>query len=305
MDWEKAITQFRNYLLLEKAMSKNSIEAYLRDVEKLHSFISMSEIEIKIDAVDLKILQDFLKWANNLGITSRSQARIISGIRAFFKYLSLEEIIENNPATLLELPRLGLKLPNVLSVTEIDKMVALIDLSKPEGHRNKAIIETLYGCGLRVSELINLKISNLHFDESYIRVFGKGSKERLIPIGKTAIAEIKNYFVATRNHIEIEKEHQDFVFLNRRGKKIGRVSIFNIVKDLAEKAEIKKNISPHTFRHSFATHMVEGGADLRAIQDMLGHESILSTEIYTHLDTVFLRETMMEYHPRSAKNINK
>ncbi|MEA3445319.1 MAG: site-specific tyrosine recombinase XerD [Bacteroidota bacterium] len=306
MDWDKIIKSFRNYLLLEKALSINSIEAYLRDVEKLHVFLLMiKKKDVSINSVDLELLWDFVEWANKLGMTERSQARMISGIRAFFKFLMIENYIETNPSLLLELPKLGSKLPVVLSINEIDLIVTGIDLSKADGHRNKAIIETLYGCGLRVSELINLKISNLYFSENYIRIVGKGDKERLVPIGKTAKKEIRNYFSASRNNIEIAKGQQDFVFLNRRGKKLSRVMIFNIVKDLAEKAELKKNVSPHTFRHSFATHLVEGGANLRAVQDMLGHESILTTEIYTHLDRTYLQEIMMEYHPRSKKNINK
>lgn len=304
-NWKKAIESFRNYLLLERALSKNSIEAYLRDVGKLQSFVQMAKMPLSPDDVDLSLLQDFVIWANELGMTARSQARMISGIRAFFKFLRMDGQVSLDPSSLLELPKLGHKLPVVLSVPEIDKMVAAIDLSKAEGHRNKAIIETLYGCGLRVSELISLKISNLYFNEGYLRVVGKGNKERFVPIGQTAKKEISYYFSASRNKLSIAKGHEDIVFLNRRGKMLTRVMIFTIVKDLAERAEIKKNISPHTFRHSFATHLVEGGADLRAVQDMLGHESILTTEIYTHLDKNYLHSTMLEYHPRSEKNIRK
>ena len=302
ISWDDAAVLFRNFLLLEKGLSSNSIEAYERDISKLRSYFDIHNPLLFPNQVVIDHLRDFITWVNQLGMTARSQARITSGIRAFFKYLKMDELIDHNPSSLLELPKLGLKLPVVLSLQEIDKMVACIDLSKPEGHRNKAIIETLYGCGLRVSELISLKISNLHPNEGYVRVIGKGDKERFVPIGGAAIREI-NYYFESRNLQTIAKGHEDFVFLNRRGKMLSRVMIFNIVKDLASKAEIEKNISPHTFRHSFATHLVEGGADLRAVQDMLGHESITTTEIYTHLDKTYLRETMMEFHPRSEKNM--
>jgi integrase/recombinase XerD len=233
-------------------------------------------------------------------MSERSQARIISGLKAFYKFLSIDEYIEENPTLLIEAPKLGRKLPVVLSVAEIDQLQAVIDLSSSEGHRNKAIIETLYSCGLRVSELIGLQISNLFFDQAYIKVIGKGNKERLVPISQKAIREIKYYVEGYRNHMSnIDKKSENILFLNRRGKQLTRVMIFTIVKRLAEKAEFSKSISPHTFRHSFATHLVEGGADLRVVQEMLGHESILTTEIYTHLDREFLKETIMMYHPRS------
>ncbi len=303
MTWDHAINSFKSYLLLEKNLSGNSIEAYLGDVAKLHSYVELHANDCMVEQVRIENLQGFVEWINKLGMTPRSQARILSGIRAFYKFLMLDKHINTDPSSLLQLPKLGLKLPVVLSVVEIDALIAAIDLSKPAGHRNKAIIETLYGCGLRVSELINLKISNIYFNEGYVRILGKGDKERFVPIGDTAKKEIKNYFSAQRNKLQIAKDHQDFVFLNRRGRRISRISVFNIVKDLAKRAAITKNISPHTFRHSFATHLVEGGADLRAVQDMLGHESILTTEIYTHLDRNYLQQTMMEYHPRSKKNL--
>lgn len=305
MKWNSAIKLFNDYLMLEKGLSVNSIEAYIHDIEMLHDFINDSELNIKPEKIELKNLKDFIRKINEFGLSARSQARIISGIRAFYKFLLLDDIIDTNPSLLLELPRLGTKLPVILSIEEIDQMINVIDLSSPLGHRNKTIIEVLYGCGLRVSELINLKISSLHLDESYIQIIGKGNKERLVPIGQVAINELVIYLTNIRNKQKTSKGHEDFVFLNRNGRQLTRVMIFTIIKRLAEKARIEKNISPHTFRHSFATHLVEGGANLRAVQDMLGHESIITTEIYTHLDTQYLRQAITEYHPRSAKNRNK
>ncbi len=255
--------------------------------------------------IDLKHLEDFIYELNTVLLSPRSQARIISGIKAFFNFLTIEDDLESNPAYLLESPKTGQKLPEVLSVEEIDFLISKIDLSKPEGHRNKAIIETLYSCGLRVSELVNLKISDLHFKEGFIMVTGKGSKQRIIPVGEKAISEINFYKEHYRNRLDIEPEFSDILFLNRRGKQITRVMIFTIVKKLAQIAELKKNISPHTFRHSFATHLVEGGADLRAVQEMLGHESIITTEIYTHISREFLRQVVKEYHPRNKRNREK
>jgi len=299
MNWENSIIQFKNYLKLERSLSENSVKAYESDIRKFATYLEIQKLSISPVQVELKHLKNFIEWINEFGINSRSQSRIISGLKAFFKYLILEDIIESDPANLLESPKLGRKLPEVLSIEEIDRIISAIDLSTAEGQRNKAIIETLYSCGLRVSELINLKITNLYFDEGFIRVIGKGNKERLVPIGQKAIKEI-NYYYQDRNSLpNIDKSDQNIVFLNRRGRKLTRVMIFTIVKRLAEKAEIKKNISPHTFRHSFASHLIDGGADLRAVQEMLGHESIITTEIYTHLDREYLRDAIIQFHPRA------
>ena len=302
MSWDFTIREFKNYLRLEKSLSENSIEAYLRDVRQFESFLLLTDADKPIKNVVTQDLQDFLAYINSLGIAERSQARIISGLKAFFKFLVLDNIIEENPSNFIDSPKIGRKLPVTLSLQEIDDLQNAIDLSSPEGHRNKAIIETLYSCGLRVSELIGLELTNLYFDEEFIKVIGKGNKERLVPISKKAIREIRFYINDYRNHMNnISKDSENIVFLNRRGKQLTRVMIFTIVKQLAKKSGLSKNISPHTFRHSFATHLVEGGADLRVVQEMLGHESILTTEIYTHLDREFLRETIMMYHPRSSK----
>ena len=297
--WESYKKDFSSYLKLERSLSGNSIDAYLQDIDKLISFLEAYHPAILPENIDLSLLQQFLVWCHDLHMSTRSQVRMISGIKAFFRFLFLENIIDKDPTLLLEAPKIGRKLPEVLSIAEIDRIQSAIDLSKEEGHRNKAIIETLYSCGLRVSELINLKISDLYFDEEYIRVKGKGNKERLIPISKKAIEEIKNYFENRRNLQPIEKKHEDYVFLNRRGKKLSRIMIFTIIKQLAAAAGIEKNISPHTFRHSFASHLIERGADLRSVQEMLGHESIITTEIYTHIDRHFLKQTIIEHHPRS------
>ena len=299
MNWESSIIQFRNYLKLERSLSDNSITAYEADIRKFVTYLDIKKVNISPINTSLQNLKDFLEWINELELNARSQARIISGLKAFFKYLLLEDIIDSDPSSLLESPKLGRKLPEVLSIEEIDHIVSAIDLSQPEGQRNKAIIETLYSCGLRVSELINLKISNLYFDEGFVRVVGKGDKERLVPIGRKAIKEIRYYFQDRNLQSNIDKASENIVFLNRRGKQLTRVMIFTIIKRLAEKAEIKKNISPHTFRHSFATHLIDGGADLRAVQEMLGHESIITTEIYTHLDREYLRDAIIQFHPRS------
>ncbi len=298
MNWPIQTKEFESYLKLEKSLSENSIEAYKRDVQHLISFLEYNKMNINPEDVDLLLLEKFIGWVNQMGIHPRSQARMISGIKGFYRFLLLNEYIDNDPTALLEAPKLGRKLPTVLGVEEIDSLLGVIDLSKPEGHRNKAMLETLYSCGLRVTELVTLKISNLYFDEGFIKVTGKGDKERLVPVSPKAIREIHYYFDKTRNHQAIQKGNENFVFLNRRGKKLTRVMVFTIIKELAEKAGIKKNISPHTFRHSFATHMVEGGADLRAVQEMLGHESIITTEIYTHLDREYLRDTIIRFHPR-------
>lgn len=297
--WDDTIKDFELYLRLEKSLSENSIEAYTHDIHKMYEFLVIHENYKSPESIDLDIIRDFIYWLNMIGISERSQARIISGIKAFYTYLWLEKRISEDPTELIDLPKIGKKLPEFLSIEEIDKMLYSIDFSKPEGQRNKAIIETLYSCGLRVSELINLRLSNLYFNEGFIRVIGKGNKERLVPISNKAIKEIGYYKETTRNHLSPIKGSEDIVFLNRRGKKLTREMIFIIIKQVAMAAEITKNISPHTFRHSFATHLVNGGADLRAVQDMLGHETITTTEIYTHLDKQHLRDTIMMYHPRS------
>lgn len=293
------IPDFEAYLRVEKSLSDNSIEAYIHDISKLVTFLSYIKADPGPGQIEVSHLQQFVQWCSELGMNARSQARIVSGIKAFFKYLLLEDIIEKNPSELLETPRIGRKLPEVLSLEEIDVLIETIDLSKPEGHRNKAILETLYSCGLRVSELLNLKISDLYFDEGFIRVKGKGDKERLVPISQKAIKEIDHYKKGYRNKVPIDKKSEDIVFLNRRGKKLTRVMIFTIIKNLVAKTGIKKNISPHSFRHSFASHLVDRGADLRAVQEMLGHESIITTEIYTHLDRQYLRDTIIQFHPRA------
>lgn len=301
MEWNFAIKEFKSYLRLEKGLSGHSIDAYISDVKKLASYIKSSKEDISPLSVTLVELNDFVSAIHDLGLSPRSQSRIISGIKAFYRYFLLTDQLKLNPAKLLEAPKIGRKLPEFLSIGEIDQIVAAIDLSKPEGQRNKAIIETLYSCGLRVTELIELKISNMYLAESFIRVSGKGKKERLVPIGSKAIHEIELYLIHYRNHLDIDAIARDILFLNRRGRKLTRVMIFTIIKELAAKAGITKNISPHTFRHSFATHLIEGGADLRAVQEMLGHESILTTEIYTHLDRDYLRDNILMYHPRSQK----
>lgn len=298
---ERIIKEFKNFLKLEKSLSKNSVDAYLNDIDKLFQFANYTTPAKSPEYLKLKDLHLFIQWIADLGMNPRSQARIISGIKAFYKFLVLEELISENPSTLLETPKIGRKLPDTLSIVEIDCLLEALDLSKAEGQRNKAIVETLYSCGLRVSELTELKISNLYFDDFFIRVVGKGNKERLVPIGSKAIKEISLYSKEYRNHLNIANGHEDFLFLNRRGKKLTRVMIFTIIKDLCAIAGIQKNISPHTFRHSFATHLLEGGADLRAIQEMLGHESITTTEIYTHLDRDYLKSVILEHHPRNKK----
>lgn len=295
--WEPYKKGFKAYLQLEKSLSDNSVNAYLRDVEKLTSFLQDNDELKNPGDVVLKDLQQFVKWVARLGMTSASQARMISGIRAFYKYCQAENITQKDPTVLLEAPKLKRALPDVLSFDEIENIIAQIDLSKPEGGRNKAILETMYSCGLRVSEVVNLKISQLFLDAGFIRVIGKGDKERLVPIGRSAIKYINIYRNDIRTHVNVKPGYENILFLNKRGTGISRVMIFLIIKDLAKKAGIKKNISPHTFRHSFATHLIEGGADLRAVQEMLGHESITTTEIYTHLNRDFLRKTLEQFHP--------
>jgi len=286
---------------LEKALSQNSIDAYLRDIKLLKTYFEDNEIEVAPEKVSYQQLQKFVTEIFQLGLSDRSQARIISGIRGFYNYLLLEDLVESNPTLLLDSPKLSKKLPQVLSYTEIVEMINCIDHSKPEGMRNRAIIETMYSCGLRVSELITLPISHLYLSDGFIKVMGKGSKERLVPIGAKAIKHIEIYVEQVRCHVNIQKGMEDILFLNRRGKGLSRVMVFMIVKDLAAKAGLEKKVSPHTFRHSFATHLVEGGANLKAVQDMLGHSSITTTEIYTHLDKTFLKETLMQYHPMSDR----
>ncbi len=299
MNWKIAIKGYENHLKLEKSLSQNSIEAYTRDIEKLFQYSEYQQLNLGPESINLQHLQDFLKWINELGMSANSQARIISGIKGFYKYLLLENEVADNPTELLEIPKIGRKLPDTLNYEEVVAIIDALDLSTSNGQRNKAMLETLYSCGLRVSELIALQISNLFFDDGFIKVVGKGDKERLVPIGGSAIKYIYIYLNEVRCHVKVQKDFVDTLFLNNRGRQLTRVMVFLIIKELAQKANIKKNISPHTFRHSFATHLIEGGADLRAVQEMLGHESITTTEIYTHLDRDYLREAIIQYHPRS------
>ena len=289
---------FKYYLQMERSLSENSVEAYLDDINKLEKYI-WNTFSISPKQIQLSHLKTFLKELNDIGLGANSQARIISGIRSFFNYLSLENEINHDPSLLLDFPKTVRKLPETLAVQEIDDIMKQIDYSQKEGHRNRAMLETLYGCGLRVSELVNMKISDLHFNEDYIIIIGKGDKQRMIPIGEYAKKFITIYLNEIRPVIPVTKANSDTLFLNRRGGKLSRVMVFLIIKELAQKAGIKKTISPHTFRHSFATHLLEGGADLRAIQEMLGHQSITTTEIYTHVDNHYLRENIISYHPRN------
>jgi len=299
LNWLPYTKGFNAFLKLEKSLSQNSVEAYGRDVDKLVQYLEYHQLNLQPGDIQLSHLQDFLKWINQLGMSARTQARVISGLKTFFKYLLLENTIRTNPAELLESPRTGRVLPDTLNIEDINRLFEAIDLSTPEGERNKTILEFLYGCGLRVSELTNLKISDIRFSEGFLSVIGKGNKQRLVPVGSSAMKQLDIYLHQVRSHIDIQKGQEDFIFLNNRGKKLTRVMIFYIVKSLAEKAGIRKTISPHTFRHSFATHLIEGGADLRAVQEMLGHASITTTEIYTHLDRDFLRSNILQYHPRA------
>lgn len=300
--WDVYKKGFKAYLQLERSLSDHSVNAYLHDVDLLEQYLAISGQPVSPAGIELKHLQEFLKHITELGLNAASQSRIISGLRQFFKYCLLEQISQKDPTVLLEAPKLKRSLPDVLSYAEIESMLAAIDLSKPEGGRNKAILETMYSCGLRVSEVIQLKLSQLYLDVGFIRVTGKGDKERLVPIGRSAIKYINLYKDNLRVHLPVQKGKEDFLFLNRRGHPLTRVMIFLVIKDLAKKAGITKNISPHTFRHSFATHLVEGGADLRAVQEMLGHESITTTEIYTHLNREYLRKTLEQFHPGFGKN---
>ncbi len=299
MNWPTALSGFRAYLLLERSLSTNTLDAYLNDVQKFVRYLEIQQLDIAPLAVQRVDLERFIFWVNDLGLEASSQSRLISGLRAFYKFLLVEDMLDDDPTELLETPRLQRKMPEVLSIDEVGRMLKSVDLSEPQGHRNRAIIEVLYACGLRVSELVNMRISNLFLDQGFIKVLGKNDKERLVPIGGEAIEQLRIYLTDYRNKQDnVVSGHENFVFLNRRGQQLTRVMVFYIVKDLAALAGITKTISPHTFRHSFATHLVEGGADLKAVQDMLGHESITTTELYTHLNTEYLKETILMYHPR-------
>jgi integrase/recombinase XerD len=300
--WASYKKGYLYWLQLERSLSENSVVAYLADLEKFISFLQINYEIISPSEITLKHLQEFLKTINELGLLPGSQARIISGLKSFFKYCLIEEIVTIDPTSLLEAPKLTRKLPDTLSYNEIENILAQIDLSKDEGQRNKAMLDTMYSCGLRVSELINLKLSGLFLKDEFIKVTGKGNKERLVPIGTSAIKHLEIYFQHYRNRLNIERGEEDIVFLGRRGKRLSRVMVFLLLKDLVAKAGIEKVISPHTFRHSFATHLIEAGADLRAVQQMLGHASITTTEIYTHLDKEFLRTTLHLHHPAFKKN---
>ncbi len=299
MNWDSYIKQFSNYLKLERSLAGNSVDAYVRDVEKLNQFMEMNHPSISPLKVKAKQLQEFIEYINELGMSAYSQARILSGIKSFYKFLMIEDLVENDPTALIEGPKLGRKLPDTLDYPEILKLLDAIDMSTPEGARNRAMLEVLYSSGLRVSELVELRMGNVYFDIGFLRVIGKGNKERLVPCGKDALKFLKSYIEDVRIHVPVQKGFESHVFLNRRGKKLTRVFVFMVIKDLAARIGLKKSISPHTFRHSFATHLIEGGADLRAVQEMLGHESITTTEIYTHLDRDYLKQVIQEFHPRS------
>lgn len=297
MSWKSLIKGYENYLKIEKSLSSNTVDAYIRDINKMDGFFNSEDSKKKINSINHEDFQNYLAHLNGLKINARSQSRVISSMRSFFKYLMIEKIIDNNPSELLENPKTGKKLPEFLTIDEIDLMVSQIDRSKSDGERNIAILEVLYGCGLRVTELIELKISEIYWKKGFIRIIGKGNKERLVPLGKIASKHLKIYLNEIRVHQKIDNQFVDHVFINKNGKKLSRVMIFKIIKKLTEKAGIQKNVSPHTLRHSFATHLVEGGADLRAVQEMLGHQSITTTEIYTHLDKNYLKQNILDYHP--------
>ena len=296
MSWQSSTKGFKSYLKIERSLSENTVKAYISDINKLAAFAN--QFNLKEEKITKEDLTYFLTRINEKKISARSQSRIISAIKAFYKYLIIEDYINLNPTELIESPKIGVKLPDTLSLIDIDNLITAIDLSSNQGERNRAIIEVLYSCGLRVSELINLQLSNTHFKQNYLKIIGKGNVERLAPIGERAIKYLTSYIKKNRNHQEIHKDHEDFVFLNNRGKKLTRVMIFLIVQKLSKKIGLRKKISPHTFRHSFATHLIEGGANLRAVQEMLGHKSITTTEIYTHLDKEYLRSNIIEFHPR-------
>ena len=299
-NWTPYIKGFEAYLLLERSLSAHTAQAYLSDLDKLQQFLKLRDYTHSPLDIGAPQLEEFLQWLNNLGLAARSQARLISALKTFYKYLILENLTEADPTEMIDAPRLGRKIPEVLSYVEIQRMLAAIDLSHPQGTRNRAMLETLYACGLRVSELTQLRLSCLYLDIGFVKVIGKGNKERIIPIGEEAIKHIQLYLQSVRrSQMNIKKGQEDILFLNRRGKALSRVMVFHVVKETAAAAGIEKNVSPHTFRHSFATHLIEGGADLKAVQDMLGHESIITAEIYTHLDTDFLRQTILLYHPRN------
>ena len=297
MSWNVYIRGYQNYLQIEKSLSKNTVDGYCRDIKKLNNFFNGNSDKKKIEEVNYQDFQNYLSYLNDLKINARSQSRVISSMRSFFKFLILEKIIKENPTELLENPKTGKKLPEFLTIDEIELIVNQIDRSKKEGERNLAIIEVLYGCGLRVTELIELKISEIYWEEGFVRIIGKGNKERLVPLGKIASKHLKIYLNEIRVHQKVKDLFVDHVFINKNGSKISRVMIFKIIKKLTEKSGIQKNISPHSLRHSFATHLVEGGADLRSVQEMLGHQSITTTEIYTHLDKNYLKQTILDHHP--------
>lgn len=301
MSWEKAIRDFQTYLKLERSLSANSANAYARDVKKLSQYVEFSKLNLLPKQMKAIHLQDFIVYLQQFGLESSSQARLLSGIRAFYKYLLVSDVIDDDPTEFIEAPRLTRKLPEVLTYEEVQLLLSSVDLSLPNGTRNRAMLEVLYACGLRVSELVNLRLTNVFADLGFVKIVGKGNKERIVPIGKMALKHLQLYIQKERVHTSPDPSADNIVFLNNRGKKISRVMVFLIIKELCEKAGIQKSISPHTFRHSFATHLLEGGADLRAIQDMLGHESITTTEIYTHLDMEYLKETLMNFHPRNSR----
>lgn len=295
--WQTYLKGFKAYLQLERSLSDHSVEAYLQDVQKLTQYLQLQNLPLAPADITYPILQQFVIWFSELGVAATTQARVISGIKAFYKYCLIEQIVNNNPTQLLEAPKTKRSLPDTLALQEIEQILATIDVSTPEGTRNRAMLETLYSSGLRVSELVNLQLSHIFWEEGFLRIIGKGNKERIVPIGRVALAEIERYKTHVRVHIAVQKGQEDVVFLNRRGRALTRVMVFLIIKEAVAKAGIHKTISPHSFRHSFATHLVEGGADLRAVQEMLGHESITTTEIYTHLDRKFLQQTLERYHP--------
>ena len=299
MKWDSAIEDFKKYLKIERGLSENSMNAYVTDLIKLKDYLIIKKNIVAPNEVKPVHIKGLLESLTSSGISARTQARVISGIKSFYKNLLIEDLIEKDPTSLIDAPKIGRKLPEVLALEEVDAIINTIDLSKPEGQRNKALLETLYSCGLRVSEVIDIKLSNLHFDSGFIKIEGKGKKERLVPVSKNAIEEITRYRITTRSEMNVYKGDEDILFLNRRGERLSRVMIFTIIKALVSKAGIVKNISPHTFRHSFASHLVEGGANLRAVQEMLGHESIITTEIYTHLDKEYLKNTINQFHPRA------
>lgn len=299
MNWEEGKKGYENYLKLEKSLSPNSVAAYINDISKLIGFLDKNYNKVGPLKVKLDHLKDFIVWLNVREISPRTQARTISGIKSFYKYLLIEGKLSSDPTALLESPKIGRKLPDILSMEEIDNLIDAVDLSKAEGQRNKAMLETLYSCGLRVSELVGLKITHLFFEQGFIKVEGKAGKERLVPVSGRAVDEVGKYMAEYRKKLNVAKDSENILFLNRRGRKLSRVMIFTIIKNLADKIGLGKSISPHTFRHSFATHLINGGADLRAVQEMLGHESILTTEIYTHLDRDYLKSTIQQFHPRA------